>query len=178
MVELTAVQWVGAFAVALLAGYVKGTVGFAMPLIMVSGLSSFLAPELALAALVFPTLVTNAAQALRGGLRQMAAAARRDARYVLVVLAMVALSAQLVTEVSNAALYLIIGIPVCAFSLIQLAGIRFTIRPESRLYCDIGVGGVAGFLGGMSGVWGPPTVLNLTALATPKDGQHRVQGIV
>lgn len=56
-------------AVAMLAGVVKGMVGFAMPMILVSALSSFLTPELALAGLILPTVVTNGFQELRQGLR-------------------------------------------------------------------------------------------------------------
>ena len=56
-----------ALGVTLLAGVVKGMVGFAMPMIMISGLSSFIAPELALAALILPTVATNLQQAFRHG---------------------------------------------------------------------------------------------------------------
>ena len=41
-----------AMAITLFAGVVKGAVGFAMPMIMISGFSSFLTPELALAGLI------------------------------------------------------------------------------------------------------------------------------
>ena len=57
------------FGVALLAGLVKGMVGFAMPMILISGLGSFLSPELALAGLILPTLATNAIQALQHAAR-------------------------------------------------------------------------------------------------------------
>jgi hypothetical protein len=36
---------------------------------------------------------------------------------------------------------------------------------------------VSGFFGGLSGVWGPPLVMYLTALDTPKTEQVRVQGV-
>jgi uncharacterized membrane protein YfcA len=38
--------------IGLLAGFVKGAVGFAMPMIMVSGLGTLLSPELAIATLI------------------------------------------------------------------------------------------------------------------------------
>jgi len=53
--------------IALAAGAIKGVVGFAMPTIMISGLASFMSPDLALAGLILPTLVTNGMQALRQG---------------------------------------------------------------------------------------------------------------
>ena len=51
--------------VGFVAGVVKGMVGFAMPMIMISGMGSFVSPELALAGLILPTLVTNGWQAMR-----------------------------------------------------------------------------------------------------------------
>jgi uncharacterized membrane protein YfcA len=57
-----------AFFIALFAGVIKGIVGFAMPMIMLSGISTFADPELALAALILPTLFTNGMQVFRYGL--------------------------------------------------------------------------------------------------------------
>ena len=51
-------------------GFVKGAVGFAMPLIMISAFSSFMPPDLALAALILSVLTTNVHQSLRFGLRR------------------------------------------------------------------------------------------------------------
>ncbi|MEZ5869796.1 MAG: hypothetical protein R3D46_15805 [Defluviimonas denitrificans] len=56
-----------ACAITLFAGTVKGAVGFAMPMIMISGLASILPADQALAALIVPTLVTNLAQSFRQG---------------------------------------------------------------------------------------------------------------
>ena len=58
-----------ALAVAFVAGVVKGIVGFAMPMIMISLLSSIVSPTLALAGLILPTVATNGFQALRQGPR-------------------------------------------------------------------------------------------------------------
>ena len=54
--------------IAVLAGFVKGVVGFAMPLVFVSGLTTFMSAELALAGLILPTVITNGQQAMRQGL--------------------------------------------------------------------------------------------------------------
>jgi uncharacterized membrane protein YfcA len=40
------------------------------------------------------------------------------------------------------------------------------------------VASFAGFIGGLSGVWGPPTVAYLTMLGTEKRDQMRVQGVI
>ena len=73
-----------AFAVALVAGTVKGLVGFAMPMILVSGLSMFMPPEMALAGLILPTVVTNGMQALRHGLGAAIESMKRFRLFLLV----------------------------------------------------------------------------------------------
>jgi hypothetical protein len=67
MANLSTPAFAAAMVITLFAGFVKGAVGFAMPMIMISGFSSFLPPETALAGLILPTLVTNLSQAFRQG---------------------------------------------------------------------------------------------------------------
>lgn len=166
-----------AFAIATLAGLVKGLVGFAMPMITMSGLSMFLPPDLALAGLILPTVVTNAMQALRQGFRPAFASARRFGLFLGVGFVFLLASAQLVRVLPDSTLLLLIGLPVSVFSLMQLVGVRFSLAAPSRRIEAV-VGGIAGFIGGLSGIWGPPTVAYLTALNTPKIEQIRVQGVI
>ena len=67
---LSPIQLGIAFAIAFSAGLIKGMVGFAMPMIMVSGLSMFLPPDYALAGLILATLSSNIMQAFRQGVRE------------------------------------------------------------------------------------------------------------
>ncbi len=76
----------------LLAGFVKGAVGFAMPLIMISAFSAFLPPEVALAGLILPTLVTNISQAFRQGWAPAVATARTYRRFLLGTVVFIAVS--------------------------------------------------------------------------------------
>ena len=64
---LSAEAFAAALAVTLFAGFVKGAVGFAMPMILVSAFAIFLPQHLALAGLILPTLVTTLSQAFRQG---------------------------------------------------------------------------------------------------------------
>lgn len=169
--------WALAFAIALLAGVVKGVVGFAMPMVMVSLLSTVIAPELALAGLILPTLITNGAQALRQGVQAAWASARRFRIYLCVGGVVLLASAQLVRVLPLPVLLGIIGVPVTGFALLQLAGFRLVLSRQ-RADVEAGIGAFAGFLGGMSGIWGPPTVLYLTALGTEKTEQMRAQGVI
>tara|TARA_R110002020_G_scaffold47598_1_gene135299 strand:- start:2282 stop:3049 length:768 start_codon:yes stop_codon:yes gene_type:complete len=166
-----------ALAIALCAGVVKGIVGFAMPLVLISGLTTFLSPEIALAGLILPTVVTNGFQALRQGPR----AAWKSIKLfkVFLIAGGIALicTAQLVRVVPGDILQLLIGVPVVLFAVLQLSGYQFNIKRRS-LVVESGVGAFAGGIGGISGVWGPPTVAYLTALDTPKHDQMRIQGVI
>ena len=71
-----------------------------------------------------------------------------------------------------------LGVPVTLFAVLQLIGWRPTIDPENRQKAELGIGALAGTLGGLSGIWGPPTVMYLTAMNTPKLEHVRVQGVV
>lgn len=166
-----------AFVIALIAGTIKGLVGFAMPMIMVSGLSSIMAPDLALAGLILPTLVTNGFQALRQGPRAAWESMQRFRAFLLVGGLFLLLSAQLVRVLPAQVMLLIIGAPITLFALTQLMGKQLVLHSPSRRV-EIGVGAFAGFIGGFSGIWGPPTVAYLTALGTEKKEQMRVQGVI
>jgi uncharacterized membrane protein YfcA len=169
------------FAVACLAtfvaGFVKGAVGFAMPMIMISSLGSFLPVETALAALILPTVFANVRQALRQGIGPAWRSMLMFKRFLLIGLVFLVASAQLVAVLPSGILFLLIGFPVSFFALAQLAGWRLRLG-KSRAKVEFALASVAGFCGGMSGVWGPPTVAYLTAIDAPKQESMRVQGVV
>ncbi len=170
-------QLVFAFSIAVIAGVVKGVVGFAMPMILVSGLSTFLSPELALAGLILPTLVTNGMQALRNGVQAAWQSIYRFRWFMGIGMIFLIASAQLFRVLSGPPLYLLIGVPVTVFAVLQLRGWQLRLSAQSRA-ADIGIGTLAGAIGGVSGVWGPPTVAYLTAINTPKVEQMRAQGVI
>lgn len=166
-----------AVGIAAIAGIVKGVVGFAMPMVFISGLSTFLSPELALAGLIFPTLVTNFMQALRQGYYAAARTAFKFRVFLLAGLVTLLIGAQLVRILPIWSMLLVIGIPVTFFALLQLKGTKFKMNGQSKGIAA-GVGSIAGLLGGMSGIWGPPTVAYLTAINTNKEDQMQAQGVI
>jgi uncharacterized membrane protein YfcA len=176
--DLPAHLWAAVLLIGLVAGVVKGAVGFAMPMVLISGLGSILPPEVALAALILPTLVTNVWQSLRNGVAAALASTRAHWRYIAAVAVMILFSAQLVRLLPSSVLFLLIGAPVTLFAILQLAGVTIGFPRERRRIAEVAIGALAGFIGGISGVWGPPTVIYLTALGTPKVDQMRTQGIV
>ena len=166
-----------ACCVALLAAFVKGALGFAMPMIMVSGLAAFLSPEIALAALILPTVITNGFQAFRDGVGAAISTIKRYRWYLGVGGICLVASGQLVRVIDERVLFGMIGFPIVAFGFLQLAGIRPQIPEHRQRAAEIGLGTVSGIVGGVSGVWGPPLVLYLTATGTAKGDQLRALGV-
>jgi len=175
---LDPIIWTAAVTIALFAGVVKGAVGFAMPMILISGLGTFLPPEVALAALILPTVASNLWQAARGGFANALAATRAHAVYLAIVLVMIVASAQLVLLLPDGVVFLLIGVPITTFAATQLLGWRPKILPAMRRRAEVLIGLFAGFIGGIAGSWGPPTVLYLTALDTPKREAVQIQGVI
>merc|ERR1711964_917170 len=87
------------------------------------------------------------------------------------------MGAQMVRFLNAQTMLLVIGVPITFFALWQITGRSFTLAQRSSKI-EVLIGGFAGAIGGVSGVWGPPTVAYLTALGTPKHDQMRVQGVV
>ncbi|MEJ1990330.1 MAG: sulfite exporter TauE/SafE family protein [Maritimibacter sp.] len=128
-------------AIVFFAGFVKGAVGFAMPMIMISGLSSILPAETALAVLILPTVVTNQFQAFRQGWRAALHVVIKMRIYLVMMLVFLVSSAQLVNIVPQWELLMLIGAPIVLFAITQLVGLRLHLTPETKV--AIGLGGLA-----------------------------------
>jgi len=167
-----------AIAVTVFAGFVKGAVGFAMPLIMVSGFTAIMEPAVAVAAIILPIVVSNVVQTFRTGIGPALEAVRSVWRYVLSVCLAIVVFAQFVPHIDPQVFYLILGVPVVAISLVQLLGVQLVIPPRHRGWAEWAAGIVSGMLGGFAGTWGPTTVLYLLAIDMPKVKQIVVQGVI
>jgi uncharacterized membrane protein YfcA len=167
-----------AIAVTLVAGFVKGAVGFAMPLLMIAGLSLFLDPTLSVAGMMIPVVMANILQVARFSWDEIKQAVAEFWRYIAIVCVMIVIVAQFLTVIPIRAFYLILGVPVVVLSLIQLMGVQFRLAQGRNGVMDWAVALVAGVLGGLTGTWGVPTVMYLIALDTPKAKQILVQGVI
>ena len=129
---LTLDQWLIAVIGALIAGLVKGVVGFALPMVMISILGSVVSPELALAGLILPTLVTNGQQALRQGASAALSSIVKFRVFMLTALIVLLISAQLIRVIPNALFLGAIGVMVIGFSLLQALMILISIISYGR----------------------------------------------
>ena len=178
MAGLSAPAFWAAVAITLFAGFVKGAVGFAMPMIMISAFSAFLPPEVALSGLILPTLVSNLSQAFRQGLTPAWAAARTYHRFLIATLVFIVISAQFARVIPQPLFLLLLGLPITVFAAVQLAGHQLALRLEHRHRAEWLLGAVGGLYGGVSGVWGPPLLVYLLSIGAAKRETIRVQGVV
>lgn len=160
-------------------GFVKGATGFALPIVVVSGLASVMAPTEAVALLILPALFANTWQMLRQGLAAAWATARQFWRLNLIMAVLIALSAQVATRLPPDGLLLILGLVIGGTAALQLAGWQppRPVTPRGRVQFEVAAALVGGVIGGLTGVWGPPVIFYLMAMRTEKTLQVRAQGI-
>lgn len=166
------------FAVTGIAGFVKGAVGFAMPMIMMSAFASVMPPQLALAALILPTLMTNMVQAGRQGLGAALGSTWRFRWHIAMVAIFIVVSALFVRAVPQSLMYLTLGLPITAFAIWQLSGRPLRLGITNNRRTEVISGMIGGLYGGISGIWGPPLIVYLLSVGVPKAEQMRVQGVV
>ncbi len=167
-----------ALAITLFAGFVKGAVGFAMPMIMISAFSSFLPPELALAGLILPTVVTNLSQAFRQGSAAAWDTVVTYRRILTATVIFIVISASFVHVIPQNLFLLLLGVPITAFAVLQLAGVNLALKLEHRDRAEWVLGMIGGLYGGISGVWGPPLLVYLLSIRADKLETVRAQGVV
>ena len=178
MAGLTAPAFWAAMAITLFAGFVKGAVGFAMPMIMISAFSSFMPPEVALSGLILPTLFSNLSQAFRQGFAPAWKTAKTYHRFLIATLVFIVISAQFVRAIPQELFLLLLGLPITVFAALQLAGRKLALRLEHRDRAEWVLGAIGGLYGGVSGVWGPPLLVYLLSIGAEKVETIRVQGVV
>ncbi len=178
MAGLSAPAFWAAMAVTLFAGFVKGAIGFAMPMIMISAFSSFLPPELALAGLILPTLITNLSQAFRQGLEPAWATTKTYHRILIATVIFIVISSLFVRLIPQTLFLLLLGLPITGFALLQLAGWNLALKLEHRHRAEWILGAIGGLYGGISGIWGPPLLVYLLSIKADKLETVRVQGVV
>ena len=144
MAHLSAPAFAAAMAITLFAGFVKGAVGFAMPMIMMAAFSSFLPPELALAGLILPTFVTNLSQAFRQGLQPALGTMRRYWRMLVATVVFIVISSAFVYVIPHKLFLLLLGVPITAFAIAQLAGLKLALKLQHRTRAEWILGAVGG----------------------------------
>ncbi len=159
----------------LLGGFVKGAIGFALPTVSVAIATLALPPEVAVAYMALPGLVMNIWQSARDGMG-VAVETLKEFRVVIgVMLVSLFASTQLLPHLEPRVFYIIMGLGLSSFAIVQLFGWRPTNPP--RPAADIFAGTTGGFFGGISGAWGPPILMMLMSLNLTKRVFVRTCGV-
>lgn len=158
----------------LIAGTAKGTLGIGLPTIAISLMSQLLDPRLAVTLTLGPMLVTNLRQVVGAGyfLRTL----RRYAPYWITLAVAIVLSATFAQGLSPRMLLVVMGSGVVLFTLAQLL-----VRPPPLpAWLDrpaqVAAGALAGLMGGVTAIWGPPVLIYLIAARVDKEEFVRATG--
>jgi uncharacterized membrane protein YfcA len=149
-------------AIYAVAGFVKGALGFGLPMVAMS-LLVFAGPvEMALALNSVIQPVSNVQQFL--GARMVRETARRFWPLLVMLPLGVAVGAWFLTSISEGALLVTIGLFVVTFVLLTVLGITFDIPPRAERPVSFVLGFAAGILGALTAANGPIFVMYLVSL--------------
>jgi uncharacterized protein len=146
----------GLAAVLLLGGVVKGALGVGLPLVLVPLTAQFLDLPVAVALLTVPMVVTNIGQALEGG--RTAAAVRRLLPILGTLVLGTLIGAHLLVSVDRRTLDIIVGTAFVLLATMLLCLPRIRIGAGAECWASPLVGLLAGLLGGVSAMFGPPLI--------------------
>jgi uncharacterized membrane protein YfcA len=141
------------------AGAAKGAVGFAFPMIAVSGLALTLPVDRAVAVSILPTLASNLAQAFRNGPRAAAAATLRFWPMNLAAICAVGFGTWLAPGCDEAALALLLGGVTTLLGLWLLLGLPMPTGAAAGRPAEGLAGALGGAFGALIGFATPPILL-------------------
>jgi len=163
-------------AVFLLAGSVKGMIGLALPIVVLSCLSTTLGLKEAMGLIIVPGIVTNIWQALAGG--AFFPIVRRLWTLLLASVVGVWAGTQILAVADPVILTSILGTLLFVYSAISL--VRPQIPPPGKrewIFSPL-MGAAGGLTFGMTGSYMVPGVLYIQALDMPRDEFVQALGIV
>ena len=164
-------EFVDSLALILLAfavgGTIKGMLGFGMPLTTMSLLSTFLDVQTAAALNVLPMLFANILQASRGGL--LVTIVRRFWPLLLMLATGTWIGATLVVALDPGWLLGILGAIVVAFCASSYFHPQMQLPQRYERPVGIATGFVAGIIGGLSTIHGPPLIMYASCLRLAKE---------
>lgn len=159
-----------------LAGLVKGVVGLGLPTVSLAILTVALGLKPAMALLVFPSLITNAWQAVVGG--RFTALMRRLWFLLVMVCAGTWIGVRILAVARVEFLSALFGVLLIAYAAYGLARPSVVdLRWGERWFSPL-VGAINGFLTGLTGSFVVPGVLYLQALRLPRDELVQAMGIL
>jgi len=159
----------------LLAGFIKGVVGFGFPVVALIVLTLAIGLFDALAIIVVPTIVTNIWQAFSGP--HLKAIFARMWIYFAFAMGGILLASLYLSRVDVNLLTGLLGLVLFVFAVSRLMNIHLAVPPKRESVLSIVFGTVNGFLTGFTGSFMVPSVLYMQALGFGKDILVQAMGV-
>ena len=159
----------------LIAGLVKGVIGFGFPIIVLIILTLTIGLYDALAVLVVPTLATNLWQAVSGP--HFTAIWRRLWLYFLSAAFGILITSRFLTVVDVSWLTALLGAVLSVFAVSQLYKVTISVPTKAERPLALVLGTINGGLTGLTGSFMVPSVLFMQALGFPKDKLIQAMGV-
>lgn len=163
-------------AVFLVAGFVKGVIGFGLPSISMGLLSALIVPDMAAAILIVPTFLTNVWQAFLGP-HTLRVLRRFWPMYLCVFLGTIA-TAGIITGANPGLAALPIGGILLAYATLGLSGVRFRVPRKSEIVISPAMGLMTGLINGATAIFVLPGAPYLQATNMEKDELIQALGFV
>lgn len=162
ILNLSPEAFAGLVAVFILGGSAKGALGIGIPLVAVSLSAPFLELPAVIALLTVPIFATNIGQALEGG--GTLAALRRLWPMLVAVAAGTVVGVHVLISIDRKLLYAVVGTVLVLVAAWLLCQPRIVLSRSVERWAGPPIGLVAGLLGGISGMFGPPLLAYLIGL--------------
>ncbi|NQW00475.1 MAG: sulfite exporter TauE/SafE family protein [Rhodospirillales bacterium] len=154
-------------AVFFVAGLAKGAIGFGLPIIAISLLSSFIPVSVGLALNVIPPVILNVWQATHKA--SLASNAKRIWPVLLGLAAGIALTTQIITGVPPQLILGMVGVVILLFCINSRWGMQLTVPKNREKPYGLLTGLICGIMGGLTTVSVPPFLAFLVTLGLNKD---------
>jgi len=150
-----------ALLIFLLAGIIKGVVGIGLPSASLSMLVQFVDPRAAIAMLLAPMLFSNIWQVYRGG--RVRESFRILWPFAVCCMLFTWLAARQVGRVAADPLVLLLGCTIVLFAVTSFLKPPPPVKKSIDRPLQVIAGSLAGILGGLTAIWGPPMIMYLLA---------------
>ena len=164
-----------ATAAFILAGFIKGVVGFGFPIVALIVLTLAIGLFEALAIIVVPTIATNIWQALSGP--HLKAIIGRMWIYFSCAMGGILLASVYLVSVDVNLLTGLLGIVLFVFAVFRLLNVHLSVPREREPLLSIVLGSINGLLTGFTGSFMVPSVLYMQALGFGKDMLVQAMGV-
>jgi uncharacterized membrane protein YfcA len=164
-----------AFAAFVLAGFVKGVLGFGFPIIALVVLTLTTGLLDALAVIVVPTLATNILQATSG--KHLQIIVQRMWRYFLFAMTFIFLTSFFITDVNVNWLTALLGVVLFFYAISRLCNLRIAVSPAHEPLLATLLGSLNGVITGFTGSFMVPSVLYMQALGFGRDMLIQAMGL-